>query len=237
MEARLAESSTPRNSFVRCFNKYHIREHQLPIEQDEEQEEVGSAGNTAADQDELFFQGHRVAENKIDSYLEEQGAGKSIHPLAWWRAKLYGYSTITRIARDHLTIPATSAASERMFSVRRDIITKKRNRLSPETMKQLFCLRSWGVYIKLEDSGDKEDEEHQSPQTIVITVCSYLVFRRSFNAFLSTTTGIRQYVPFHPFLLRTCGLGSKHDGLKLDPRLEIQTPRSWTSPTLSETDS
>jgi hypothetical protein len=49
------------------------------------------------------------------------------------------YPLIASIAKDHLAIPATSADSERLFSVGGDIITKKRNRLSPSTLRYLLC--------------------------------------------------------------------------------------------------
>jgi hypothetical protein len=45
--------------------------------------------------------------------------------LKHWASKEYGYPIIAQIARDHLAIPATSAASESVFSIGGDIITKK----------------------------------------------------------------------------------------------------------------
>jgi hypothetical protein len=69
------------------------------------------------------------------------------------------YSIIAQIARDHLAIPATSAASERVFSNGSDIITKKRNRLSPSTVRYLLCLRDWGALPEGDESeGDGDDE-------------------------------------------------------------------------------
>ena len=61
------------------------------------------------------------------------------------------------IARDHLAIPATSAPSERVFSQGGDIVTKKRNRLSGERIRELLCLKDWGV-IKGKDL-DSEGED------------------------------------------------------------------------------
>jgi hypothetical protein len=43
--------------------------------------------------------------------------------------------------RDHLAIPATSAASKCVFSVGSDIITKKRNRLGASNTRRLLCLQ------------------------------------------------------------------------------------------------
>lgn len=69
------------------------------------------------------------------------------------------YPIVAQIARDYLAIPATSAASERVFSNGSDIITKKRNRLSPSTVRYLLCLRDWGVLPEGDDSeGDGDDE-------------------------------------------------------------------------------
>ncbi len=61
------------------------------------------------------------------------------------------------MAKDHLAIPATSAESERVFSVDGDIITKKRNRLAPYTLRHLICLRNWGVVSVSEE--DEEDDD------------------------------------------------------------------------------
>lgn len=56
----------------------------------------------------------------------------------------------------NLSIPATSAASERVFSAGGNIITKNRNRLSGETVRYLLCLRSWGVLPPPEEAEDDE---------------------------------------------------------------------------------
>ncbi|EGP90577.1 uncharacterized protein MYCGRDRAFT_19700, partial [Zymoseptoria tritici IPO323] len=46
------------------------------------------------------------------------------------------------IARDYLGLPPGSAASETEFSKGADIVTKKRNRLLPGTIKQTILLKS-----------------------------------------------------------------------------------------------
>ena len=47
------------------------------------------------------------------------------------------------MARDFLTIQATSVASEQAFSVAGNTITKTRNRLLPETARACLCMKSW----------------------------------------------------------------------------------------------
>jgi len=49
------------------------------------------------------------------------------------------------MARKYLAIPATSASIESIFSIGGNIITKARNSLQPETVKQLILLKSWGI--------------------------------------------------------------------------------------------
>ena len=57
------------------------------------------------------------------------------------------------MARDHLAILATLAASESVFSVGGDIIIKKRNRLGAGNTRRLLCLQDQGVLEKREDDG------------------------------------------------------------------------------------
>ena len=45
--------------------------------------------------------------------------------LRYWASKEYKFPIIAYIAKDHLAIPAMSAASKSVFSIGSDIITKK----------------------------------------------------------------------------------------------------------------
>ena len=47
------------------------------------------------------------------------------------------------MAKDYLAIPATSVSSERVFSSAGTMITEKRCRLAPKTVRAGQCLRSW----------------------------------------------------------------------------------------------
>jgi hypothetical protein len=57
------------------------------------------------------------------------------------------------MARDYHAIPATSAPSERVFSMAGNLISK-RTRISSENVRYVLCLRSWGV---LEDDDDEDE--------------------------------------------------------------------------------
>jgi hypothetical protein len=52
------------------------------------------------------------------------------------------------------------APSECVFSQGSDIVTKKRNRLTGESIRMIVCLKAWGLYT--DDDGSDEgtlDEE------------------------------------------------------------------------------
>ena len=53
-----------------------------------------------------------------------------------------------------MAIPATSAASECVFSVGGDIVSKKKNRLGGSNTRRLLCLRDEGVLAEGEDEGN-----------------------------------------------------------------------------------
>jgi hypothetical protein len=52
-----------------------------------------------------------------------------------------------------MAIPATSAPSERVFSVAGNLITKKRTKILSENVRYVLCLRSWGI---LANTDNKE---------------------------------------------------------------------------------
>lgn len=60
--------------------------------------------------------------------------------LAWWAKAQRVYPHIARLARKYLAVQASSAASERVFSVGGLVITKHRNRLSGERVADIVFL-------------------------------------------------------------------------------------------------
>lgn len=81
-------------------------------------------------------------ETELSHYLE-QSIDEEAEPLLWWQAHLNEYPILSKMARDFLTIQATSVASEQAFSVAGNAITKTRNRLLPETARAGLCVKSW----------------------------------------------------------------------------------------------
>jgi hypothetical protein len=53
------------------------------------------------------------------------------------------YPSLSKLARDFLSIMATSVPCEQLFSIAGHAITKSRNRLSGNSARELLCLKSW----------------------------------------------------------------------------------------------
>jgi hypothetical protein len=67
------------------------------------------------------------------------------------QSKAYEFPIITQIARDYLAIPATSAPSERVFSIAGNLISKKRTSIASENVRYVLCLRAWGLLAEYDD--------------------------------------------------------------------------------------
>jgi zinc finger BED domain-containing protein 1 (E3 SUMO-protein ligase ZBED1) len=70
---------------------------------------------------------------------------------AYMQSKAYEFPIITQIARDYLAIPATSAPSERVFSIAGNLISKKRTSIASENVRYVLCLRAWGLLAEYDD--------------------------------------------------------------------------------------
>jgi hypothetical protein len=80
---------------------------------------------------------------ELQRYLAAPKASFTADILKWWDFHELEYPHLAKVARDYAGIPGSSAPSERVFSRAGDLITKKRNRLAPETADSIMCLRYW----------------------------------------------------------------------------------------------
>lgn len=76
-------------------------------------------------------------------YLKLPQIDKNKDPLTWWKNNEKQFPILAQMARDYLSIPATSVPSEQVFSAGKNLITDKRNRLVGKTIRMCLCLRSW----------------------------------------------------------------------------------------------
>ena len=97
------------------------------------------------DSDDEYYSKDVSSTNEVTDYLHEKIAERQQDPLEYWKTKSTVYPILSRMARDILAVPATSCATERMFSSCRDHLGVRRNRLSEETFRALMFLEGNGL--------------------------------------------------------------------------------------------
>ncbi|KAJ7574688.1 hypothetical protein C8J56DRAFT_901880 [Mycena floridula] len=80
-----------------------------------------------------------AAANEFDQYLSEP-TEPTTDPTKWWWNRRHRYPALSTNALDFLSIPATSTASERVFSRGRQLLSFTHNRLSGISIRHLLCL-------------------------------------------------------------------------------------------------
>lgn len=88
----------------------------------------------------------------------------NINPLAWWKSHQEEFPVLSLIAKDFLIIQSTSVPSEQAFSIANNTITQTRNRLDPETAREILCLKSWienklGINTNNEEINNNYDSD------------------------------------------------------------------------------
>ncbi|KAL9666464.1 hypothetical protein QQ045_000797 [Rhodiola kirilowii] len=83
--------------------------------------------------------------------IDEKG---NCNILEWWKANSSMYPVLSLMARDLLSIPASTLASEAIFSAGGRVVSVKRASLSPNTVEALICLKDWSL-----TSNRKQDAE------------------------------------------------------------------------------
>ena len=79
---------------------------------------------------------------ELERYLKTAETNfRSDDPLLWWRNHESCFPTIAKLARKYLSIPASTAPAERVFSTAKNIVQKKRWRILPERLCTCIFLR------------------------------------------------------------------------------------------------
>ncbi|CAI8586093.1 unnamed protein product [Vicia faba] len=129
------------------------------------------------DNDNIFWNYSQETRHKsdpkteIESYLQETWVPcvKTIEfdILGWWKVNLTRYPILESIAREVLSIPASTIASESAFSNGGRVISDYRTCLTPKMVEALVFMQDWlkGESISL-FSEENLDEIHQLEQEI-----------------------------------------------------------------------
>ncbi|KAM9930418.1 hypothetical protein OXX59_000515 [Metschnikowia pulcherrima] len=87
--------------------------------------------------------------DEVKRYLSEEQQDTIFD---FYAARRNTFPVISQMARDFLAIPAMSASSERIFSKVGDLVTRKRNRLQPGTIKMLAILKARDLVVDEEST-------------------------------------------------------------------------------------
>ncbi|XP_025662097.1 zinc finger BED domain-containing protein RICESLEEPER 1-like [Arachis hypogaea] len=114
----------------------------------------------------LMKRNHQVevssGKNPLDTYLEKSLLSKDcfedLDVLEWWKLYESRYPKLSIMARDSLSIPITTVASESAFSIETHVINKYRSRMLPENVEAVICTRNWNKGFV---DGEREDVNPQ----------------------------------------------------------------------------
>ena len=83
----------------------------------------------------------------LDVYLEEGryicSLGESFDALQWWKSNTLKFRVLSEMAKDILSVPITTVASESTFSAGGRVLDQYRSSLKPETVEALICTSDW----------------------------------------------------------------------------------------------
>ena len=86
---------------------------------------------------------HEISE--LDKYLDAANVPlvQDFDILNWWKTNGGTYPILQQIARDILSIPVSTVASESAFSTSGRVLNPYRSRLLPEAVEALMCTQNW----------------------------------------------------------------------------------------------
>ncbi|CAI5931406.1 unnamed protein product [Closterium sp. NIES-64] len=110
--------------------------------------------------------GGMVQDDEVGRYLSER-VRCDMSALEYWRSTT-NMQTLRRMAQDYLAIPATSASSERVFSLGRNLISWKRHRLASQRTRASMIHRSWYTSHPGQRIGEGRRAKGEAPPEFAI---------------------------------------------------------------------
>lgn len=86
--------------------------------------------------------------SELDQYLDESLLPRvqEFDVLGWWKLNKLKYPTLSKMARDILSIPVSTLAPDSIFDTTTKEMDSYRSSLRPETVEALICAKDWLQY-------------------------------------------------------------------------------------------
>ena len=84
--------------------------------------------------------------SELASYLDSDTItefDEDFNVLSWWHQHKLTYPILALLAKDVLTVPASTISSESTFSLAGRVIEERRRRLAPDMVEVLSCIKDW----------------------------------------------------------------------------------------------
>ena len=85
---------------------------------------------------------------EIEIYETFTISSKTVNVLLWWKRHQNVLPILSKLSRMVLSIPASSAKFERVFSTGGNIVTIKRTRLNPKKVEELIIIKENEVNVE-----------------------------------------------------------------------------------------
>ncbi|VFQ67393.1 unnamed protein product [Cuscuta campestris] len=118
----------------------------VKLEEEEEDEGTSGGGRTYSDFDRYVMQTtSQLAKSELEQYLEESLLPRvhGLDVIGWWRVNRKKYPTLSKMARDVLTIPVSTVPPGSVFCTGGKEMDRYRCTLRPETVEALICAKDW----------------------------------------------------------------------------------------------
>lgn len=94
-----------------------------------------------------------VEKTELDRFLEEKRLNRSIDIdiLEFWNSNQFRFPNLALMARDILSIPISTVASESAFSTGARVLDQYRSCLGHAVVESLICTRDWRFNEKQEE--------------------------------------------------------------------------------------
>ncbi|XP_071723617.1 zinc finger BED domain-containing protein DAYSLEEPER [Rutidosis leptorrhynchoides] len=83
--------------------------------------------------------------SELDQYLDESLLPRvqDFDVIGWWKMNKTKYPTLSKMARDILSVPVCTVAVDSIFSTKNKELDHYRSSLRPETVEALICAKDW----------------------------------------------------------------------------------------------